>query len=101
MKLSNLTELKMKNNGLTRIPFAIRRMKTLRNLYLSGNRLESLPKNVSRMTFDVFDVSGPEMFPQKSAMLLNTRTSDAQRQPKSLLYLVANVVLKIKYAHPI
>lgn len=98
VKLCSLTELKLTNNELTRIPFAIRRMKSLRNFNLANNRLDSLPNSVTFMTFDTFDVSGPEMFAKKmSTAQLVDRTSDALRQPKSLLFLTANVVNRKKY----
>lgn len=101
MKLSNLVELRLQNNGLTRIPFAIRRMKSLRRFHLTDNRLDSLPNSMTRMSFDTFDVSGAEMFAKKmlTAQLIH-RTTDALRQPKSLLYMAANVVHGKKYALP-
>lgn len=100
VKLSNLTELKLKNNRLTRIPFAIRRMRSLRNLSLADNRFDSLPNSVTCMRFDTFDVSGSEMFAKKmlTAQLVD-RSTDALRQPKSLLYLAANVVIRKKCVH--
>lgn len=53
--------LTLKGNRLTRIPFAIRRLKTLRTLNLADNQIKSLPNVFSRMTFDTLDVSGEEM----------------------------------------
>lgn len=98
VKLCNLTELRLKNNELTRIPFAIRRMKSLRNFILANNRFDSLPNSITLLTFETFDVSGPNMFAKRmSTVQLVDRATDALRQPKSLLYVAANMVNRRKY----
>lgn len=90
--------LKLNNNQLSRIPFAIRRMKALRYLHLANNELASLPSTLDRMTFDTIDVSGPNMFAtrrpdQPYAELGNGDCAG------SLLYLTANTVIsrRLKY----
>lgn len=48
---------------MTRIPFAVRRLKSLKCLNLSNNRIDSLPCSMSMMLFDTLDVSGDGMLP--------------------------------------
>lgn len=90
--------LTLKDNRLTRIPFAIRRLKTLRNLNFADNQIKSLPNVFSRMSFDTLDVSGDEMLTppyhlhEPNSVPL-TSSSDILRQPAALWQLAAMVVM--------
>lgn len=52
----------LKGNRLKRLPFAMRRLKSLRTLNVADNQIKSLPNSFSRMTFETLDLSGPHMF---------------------------------------
>lgn len=60
VKLSRLTVLKLDNNTIAKLPFAIRRMRALRFLHLSQNRLTSLPHTLTRCTLNTLDISNNE-----------------------------------------
>lgn len=90
--------LTIKDNRLTRIPFAIRRLKSLRTLNLADNQIKSLPNVFSRMSFDTLDVSGEEMLTPPFHMhepdpVLLTSSGDILRQPATLWQLAAMVVM--------
>lgn len=93
--------LTLKGNRLPRIPFGIRRLKSMRTMNLADNQLKSLPNIISRMTFDTLDLSGAEMFTeplnahdQRSIMIM---TGDTLRQPSNLWQIAANIVIMKKY----
>lgn len=54
--------LTLKGNRLKRLPFAIRRLKSLRTLNVADNQIKTLPHSFARMTFETLDISGPDMF---------------------------------------
>lgn len=95
----------LKGNRLPRLPFGIRRMKTLRTLNLAENQLKSLPNVFARMSFETLDLSGPEMFTPPldahippSTMLI-PRGGDGVRQPLLLWQIAANAVTSKKYVN--
>lgn len=63
VKLNRLMVLNLEKNLMIRIPFGIRRLKSLKCLNLSNNRIDSLPCSMSMMLFDTLDVSGDGMLP--------------------------------------
>lgn len=92
--------LSLKGNRLPRIPFGIRRLRSLRTLNLADNQLKSLPNIISRMTFDTLDLSGSEMFTEPlnaHDLLRMLMTEDIQRQPLNLWQIAANIVIMKKY----
>ncbi|XP_055317818.1 leucine-rich repeat protein 1 isoform X2 [Sitodiplosis mosellana] len=101
---NDLMVLTLKANRLTRVPFAIRRLKTLRTLNLADNQIKSLPNVFSRMSFDTLDVSGDEMLTspyhqhEPDSMPL-AKSGDILRQPAALWQIAAMVVTRkvIKY----
>lgn len=99
-KLTKLAVLELKNNHLTRIPFAIRRFKWLRTLDLSNNQIESLPSVISRLTLNTLDVSGEKMMPKTLQMYNvsanNENNNDIPQQPAELWVLAAKTVINKK-----
>lgn len=97
VNLQNLFVLKLSNNDITRLPFALRCMKTLKHLNLANNKLTSLPNTLTRMIFDTFDISGAENF---SIMLRRHDVPQAvnvpDRQPSKLWQLVAQIIITKK-----
>lgn len=49
--------MKIDNNLIRRIPFAIRKMTKLKTLSLASNQLESLPSSLERLRLDSVDIS--------------------------------------------
>lgn len=97
MNLHNLCALRIDHNNLTRIPFAIRGMKSLKEFRLGNNKLASLPDTLSRMVFDTFDVSGFDNF----CRLLRRKPvtdppSNPERKPSQLWQLAAQIVISKK-----
>lgn len=88
--------LTLKDNRLMRIPFAIRRLKTLRTLNLANNQIKSLPNVFSRMSFDTLDLSGEEMlappYHQHEPDSVPLRNDDILRQPATLWQIAAMIV---------
>lgn len=89
----------LKGNRLSRIPFGIRRLKSVRTLNLADNQLKSLPKVFARMSFDTLDLSGAEMFTPpldahipSSAMLAPISSGEGLRQPATLWQIAANII---------
>ncbi|XP_037821498.1 leucine-rich repeat protein 1 [Lucilia sericata] len=65
IKLEKLVTLKINNNLLKRIPFGVRRMRSLRFLHMSSNQLESLPAAFNNNRLEMLDVWGNNFQPQK------------------------------------
>lgn len=57
-KFRDLVTLQLDNNRIRRIPFAIRKMPSLRHLSVSSNQLESLPSVLEMIRLDTIDISG-------------------------------------------
>lgn len=55
--MKRLSVLRFDNNQLTRIPFAIRRLKSLRVLHLSNNKVESLPHTLTYNNLTTIDIT--------------------------------------------
>lgn len=55
--MKRLSVLRLDNNSLTHIPFAIRRLNTLRVLHVSNNRIESLPHTIIYNRLTTIDIT--------------------------------------------
>lgn len=56
--MQRLSVLRLDQNSISRIPFAIRRLKFLRVLHISNNKIESLPHTLSYNMLTTIDVTG-------------------------------------------
>lgn len=90
--------LTMKNNRMSKIPFAIRRLKTLRILNLENNYIASLPNTLSRMNFDTLDMSNQTIDPSLSPSFMEAQVFRifVAREPPTLWQIAAKVVLSKK-----
>lgn len=61
--MKNISVLRLDNNLITRIPFAIRRLKTLRVLHISNNKLESLPHTLIYNNLTTIDITENPFLP--------------------------------------
>lgn len=89
--------LALKDNQIAHIPFALRRLKSLRALNLADNHIKSLPNIFNRMSFETLDVSGEEML--SPPFHANEPTSDlltrdcVRQQPANLWQIAAKIVM--------
>ena len=84
-------DLSLKDNKLTRLPFAVRRLKNLKFLSLANNRISQMPNSISQLYFNTVDLSGTEMSPEA----LVRRPSEGRLEvvhPESLLQLTAKKI---------
>lgn len=93
--------LKLNNNNLSRLPFAIRRLKSLRTLGLSGNRIESLPNVMARMTLDTIDLAGEHMFPKEPQLpaerMIPPNLDEVFQKPPQLWQIASKIVISKRY----
>lgn len=89
--------LSVKDNQITRVPFAIRRLKSLRTLNLADNRIKSLPNVFNRMTFETLDVSGETMlsspFHDHEPISDLLARNSVRQQAASLWQIAAKIVM--------
>lgn len=87
----------LKGNRLKRLPFAIRRLKSLRTLNVADNQIKTLPHSFARMKFDTLDFSGPDMFtPPYDEANSDQQTQLIFRQSPQLWQLAAQTVITKK-----
>lgn len=90
--------LTMKNNRISYIPFAFRRLKTLRFLNFENNYLASFPNTMRRMDFDTLDISNQTVDPSLSLSFMEATVLRVfvVREPPTLWQIAAKIILSKK-----
>lgn len=95
-KCSNLVQLDLSTNEVTKISFAIKNLNRLKILSLSGNGISSLPFTITKLYFDAIDLSSNQMPSDAASRLRLYQGFRYGIVPKfrSLLELSANAIIK-------
>uniref|UniRef100_A0A1A9WZU5 PIF1/LRR1 pleckstrin homology domain-containing protein n=1 Tax=Glossina brevipalpis TaxID=37001 RepID=A0A1A9WZU5_9MUSC len=98
VRLEKLVSLKLNNNFIKRIPFAIRRMHSLRYLSMSSNQLESLPSSFNSTRLDLLDVWGNNFQPHREHEV-DKKKSVEFGTPSALWLLACRAVHQYKLSY--
>uniref|UniRef100_A0A1A9WZU6 PIF1/LRR1 pleckstrin homology domain-containing protein n=1 Tax=Glossina brevipalpis TaxID=37001 RepID=A0A1A9WZU6_9MUSC len=93
IKLNKLLALKLNNNFIKRIPFAIRRMHNLCYLGMCNNQLESLPSSLISLNLGVLDIQENNFQPYKIHKV-DKKNSVEFSTPNALWLLACRSVLQ-------
>ncbi len=91
----NLHTLDLSNNNLTKIPTVIRKMQNLKEIYLNGNAIEKLPRDLLNMNRTITSVSASDLT-NKQLPAINENIEILQLNDNKLEQIPENLFMHFK-----